>query len=481
MIPRRLGPRSAKPRTAKAGCAVVFLGLFLLAQPGCHTTSPPPNIILITIDTLRADHLSVYGDTTIHTPNIGRLAAEGILFENAFTNVTWTVPSLATVMTGEYPYEHGVRRWDDRLGTKVTLAATLRQHGYHTAAIVASAALDRVFGLDQGFEYYDDSIKTQDQLNRDTGQTSAGHILSQPEPPPLGSYLFDDKLADKAIAWIDHHPKGPFFLWVHFLGPHEKPERDNTGPNPTERAKAAYAPDVEFMDRQVGRFLQRIREDPIASQTAILFHSDHGQSLMEHGLMGHGQDLYDTTAHVPLIIRLPGKRDAGQRVNRVVANVDLFPTVLSLAGVPPPGTHGHDLLATDGKDETVYMETFLTADFPQDTTYEGKKLSFVYSLRGLRTRNWKLIETDPFPAPQPDGRDGPPLPVAFVDSHRAVALISMKEDPEERKSVATVFPKKTDEMLARLSTYASGDASGSHVDLDGATRERLRALGYLKR
>jgi len=461
-----------------AGLLLVLLEL--LELPSCQSASSPPNIILITIDTLRADRLSVYGNSTIRTPNIQRLADQGIVFEHAFTNVTWTVPSLATVMTGEYPFEHGVRTWEDHLDSRATLAALLHEHGYHTAAIVASAALDRVFGLNRGFTYYDDSLQPESKLSGGFGVSPKQHRLRRPHSPGREAYLHDDELADKAIAWLHGQRKEPFFLWVHFFGPHEKKDRDGSGPDGLQRAIAAYDPDVEFMDQQVGRFLDRLDHDPRAARTIVIFHSDHGQSLNEHGMIGHGLDLYDSTAHVPLIIRLPQKRRGGERVDRLVANIDLFRTILGLAAITaPPEVHGRDLLRSGPTDRAVYMETYLmTADpFVEEVDVGGRKLRVGRFVEGLRTRRRKLIVKGP--ALAADSAAVAVLPVAYVTAEKSVALFDLAKDPEEKHNVAKSHAGATEEMLTRLAGYTNGRAVGRHTALDEGTKERLRALGYL--
>jgi len=449
---------------------VVGLFVLLLALPSCRSTSaPPPNIVLITVDTLRADRLSVYGDSTIHTPNVQRLAGQGIVFDHAYTNVTWTVPSLASVMTGEYPFEHGVRTWGDHLAATTTLAALLRQHGYRTAAIVASAALDRVFGLNQGFAYYDDSLYPADKLQHAFGVSPTQHRLRRPRTPGQKAYLHDDALADKAIAWLRGQRKEPFFLWVHYFGPHEKKDRDGY-------------PDVEFMDREVGRFLAHLDADPRARRTVVIFHSDHGQSLNEHGAVGHGLDLFDTTEHVPLIIRLTQKQRAGERVGRLVANIDLFRTILRLAGIAaPPNAHGHDLLADGPADRAVYMETYLmTADpFVEEVNVGGRKRRVGHFVEGLRTLRRKLIVKGP--APAADSDDGAALPVAYVTAERSVALFDLAKDPNEKHNVAKSHAETAKKMLAQLAGYADGRLVEHHTALDEGTKERLRALGYLSK
>jgi arylsulfatase A-like enzyme len=472
--------------------------VFLLLCGACRSSHEvPPNVVLVTVDTLRADRLSPYGYAGISTPSLAKLAREGILFENAFADVTWTVPSMSSVMTGTYPTEHGVRTWNDRLADDwITLAELLAAHGYETAAILGSYALDRRFGLGQGFDTYDDSMNTPLIRN---AEPPAGDVdpsvRSRLEPAMWrlvregsDAYRPDDEVADRAIAWLDAQRASPFFLWVHFFGPHEKGKPPLGTPRERRRAIIAeqirrYDPDVVFIDQQLGRLLERIDADERAEHTAVVFHSDHGQSLKEHGRFGHGLDIYDTTAHVPLIIRLPSARRAGERVNSLVRNLDIFATILGLAGVEAPAyVASRDLLSRPIEPGGhVYLETYhLLPLSAQEVLIGGRRVRVGSVLKGVRTGEWKLVSQYPELVDPPE--DATELPEAFRTSQRIDRLYHLSADAEERNDLARSQPARLEQMRRVLERFSEREPERPRErrELDEAARERLRSLGYLE-
>ena len=468
-----------------------FAGLLMLVfAVGCERMrSQPLNIVLITVDTLRADRLAPYGYEKVRSPHIQALADDGILFESAICDTTWTTPSVASVMTGKYPFEHGVRTLINRLPqSETTLAEVMAQQGYRTGAIVGSFPLDRRFGFAQGFDSYDDDVNTAyfgaapeapdealfDGSSRDMWEWYSGRLRTQ-------AYRPDDQVATRAIEWLDGNDSAPFFLWVHFFGPHEKPNAaiggKRHGKNKRPAREVLYDRDVEKTDRQVGRVLDRIALDSRADRTVILFHSDHGQTLSEHEKPGHGFDLYDTNARVPLIIRLPGGERAGTRVARLVRNIDIFPTLAGLAGAKGRvGSRAQDLLSSSGGDEPhAYLETFLwTSAYAANDEKEVRDANKPrWGLRGLRTARFKLIVRAPIPgielAPDEESLESAPK------------LYDLEADPGEELNVASVNPEQLTRMLELLGRYPDRVArSRETLELDASARESLQALGYLE-
>ena len=283
-------------------------------------------MVLITIDTLRADHVGCYGYKQIKTPNIDGLAADGVRFERAFAVVPVTLPSHTSMLTGTYPMFSGMH---DFSGNKLsplqpTLASVLKQAGYQTGAVIASAVLDSRFGLNQGFDFYYDhfDFNRLDEAN-----------LDEMERP-------GNVVADVALNWLERNwleKDGPpknlqkkFFLWMHLYDPHfpyHPPE-----PYSREYAAQPYDGEIAFADEQVGRLLRFLKEKGIYQNTMIVLCGDHGESLGEHGEKTHGFFIYNATMHVPLIIRLPENRLPENAAARTVADpvslVDLMPTVL---------------------------------------------------------------------------------------------------------------------------------------------------------
>ncbi len=472
----------------------------MLASLGCTAPAPRPerpNIVLITVDTLRADRLGPYGYDKIATPAIARLAGEGIVFEKAFADASWTLPSLSSVMTGKYPTRHKMRSWNDRLHAEhETLAEVLAAQGYATAAIVGSYPLDRYFGLAQGFDHYDDEMTVA--LYEDEGSPSAPRQEVTDAPADdseaaratwqwsrewHNAYRTDREVADKAIEWLNGNPVERFFLWVHFFGPHEKGKRgdlDAAAQKAYGDAQVArYDSDVVETDRQVGRLLEALRGDPRFPATALIFHSDHGQSLNEHGIFGHGFELYDTNVHVPLIIRLPQGERAGERVAQLVRNLDIFATVIDLAGAGSNVWDSRDLLgAPPPADGHVYMETHHPVGLTAREVEVGVGVRNVgLSMRGIRTNRRKLINH--VPALGPGESPAEALPDDYVTRRTRSFLFDLTDDPGERRDLAAQRAKQLAHHQSLLDSHEEGpDHGAAETDLDDAAKERLRSLGY---
>jgi arylsulfatase A-like enzyme/Flp pilus assembly protein TadD len=283
----------------------------------------PPSIVLVSIDTLRADHVGAYGATSGATPNLDALAAEGVVFEGAVSPVPVTLPAHASMLTGLLPHRHGVR--DNglyRLPPDVpVLAAELAAARYDTAAVVAAAVLDRQYGLGRGFRVYDDAVGG-----------AAGLAIAERGAATV---------TDAALAAASRL-RPPFFLFVHYYDPHAA----YRPPSPwSERFSARpYDGEVAYADAEVGRLRRELAARGLATDPVFVVTSDHGEGLGEHGEATHGPFLYQATLHVPLIVAAPGRWPAGRRVKGLVSNLDVTPTLLSLAGRPVPASlDGRDL------------------------------------------------------------------------------------------------------------------------------------------
>jgi len=450
-----------------------------------------PNVILITIDTLRADRLSAYGYTKHQTPNIDRLAKEGVLFENAFCDVTWTTPSMASVMTGRYATVHGLRSSFERLSPQITtLAEVLSAQGVHTAALIASFPLDSMFGLDQGFALYDDSFE------RGLLDFKVPPVRDQPGSKAelrqflvlravQSAYRPDNEQSERAIRWLRDEKQEPFFLWLHYFGPHEKPH-SRADPLEEQQAQLAqYDPDVVETGAQVGRFLAALEALGLASRTAVVLHADHGQSLLEHNYLGHGKYLFDPSQHVPLLMRSPGQLPSGVRVKRLVRNIDLFPTILDLMRVkqtvPVDGGSLLPLIAgkDNGEPEETYVETYLAANtmFAEEVGPD-KNISLGFRRIGIRTPEWKFVINDPIPFVDQD--DPAPVTPEMRTRYYSEELYDLHSDPAEITNVITGHRDVAAEFWKKLGDYRTRRGSESQkMALDAASRERLRSLGYL--
>ncbi len=476
-----------RPNTKDTQSALLWI-LLACSLAACRSTDVPPNIVLITVDTLRADRLTPYGYDKIDTPAIAQLASESILFEQAVADTSWTLPSLSSVMTGLYPTQHGVRSWNNRLAeSQQTLAEVLRSNSYTTAAIAGSYALDRYFGLAQGFDHYDDtmtrSLFIQDPTKpKPKAPKVLDSYLARMHRQHTNAYRPDSEVADTAIAWIEGNQDTPYFLWVHFLGPHEKDKRAHVSQRDwnsyEDELVARYDPDVTTMDQEVGRFVDAIHKTPHFDDTAIIFHSDHGQSLKERGKFGHGTDLFDSTVHVPLIVRLPGAERAGERVRDIVRNLDIFSTVLNLAGATAENVESRDLLAERNRtSDYAYIESFLTIGLlGHEAEIEGRKRKLSTVLKGVRTNNAKLVARSPVLFE--NNRVSESLPPEYIETKTKLSLYDLSSDPDEMVNVVRSQQAVRSKLVPLLAKHQAEVQPGEEQDLDEAALERLRSLGY---
>jgi len=401
------------------------------------TRKPGANVVLITLDTTRADYLGSYGKTDVATPNLDRLAAEGVRFDQSVTSIPLTLPAHTSIMTGSIPPEHGVR---DNGGfyvpdDAVTLAEVLSGNGYRTGAVIGAYVLNRVWGLHQGFETYDDEFGPADPRDR----------------KDLHEQRDGADVAASAERWLDAHGGERFFLWLHFYDPHYpyEPPAEYAARHPDD----PYAGEIEYTDAVVGRVLDALRARGLYESTLIVVTGDHGEGLGEHREPDHGIYLYDSTVRVPLIVRAPGEAYRGV-VHDLSRDIDLAPTVLDYLGIePPPSFTGHSLLplaaGRPAPDDTrAYSESFYVR------YHYGWKEPVA-----ARTTRYKFID----------------LPEA--------ELYDLRADPGELHNVIDVQPEIAAEMKAWLDVQREGGSSGADVPepqaMDPETLARLQSLGYL--
>src|SRR5713226_9154706 len=410
--------------------------LLLTAPRALAAGNPAPNVVVITIDTLRPDHLGCYGYKQIRTPNIDALAADGIRFERAYTSVPVTLPSHTVIFTGTYPIYSGMHDFAaNKLSpTQPTLASVLKEHGYTTGAVVASAVLDSRFGLNHGFDFYYDHF--------DFSRLQESNLDEMERPGNV--------VADVTLDWLTKNYQKKFFLWMHLYDPHY-PYRP-PAPYSQEYASHPYDGEIAFADAQVGRLLRFLKEKGLYQNTLIVLSGDHGESLGEHGEKTHGFFIYNATLRVPLILHLPGEASA-KTVTDLVNLADLMPTVLQILKVDVPSqVQGRNLLAImapkkEDKSRSLYAETFLP------------RLHFNWSeLRGIETENYHFID-----APKPE-------------------LYDLTKDPGETQNLFGEKKAVAEEMRARLATliqqYTAGQELAEKTGLDPALMERLKSLGY---
>ncbi len=416
--------------------SLLMMACFLELPAAFAAGTPSTNVVVITIDTLRADHLGCYGYKQIHTPNIDALAADGVRFERAYTPVPVTLPAHTAIFTGSYPMLSGIHDFSaNKLNPQQpTLASVLKEHGYNTAAVIGSAVLDSRFGLNHGFDFYYDHFDFNRLLETN---------LDEMERP-------GNVVADVALDWLDKNYQKKFFLWMHLYDPHY-PYRP-PAPYSQDYGSRPYDGEIAFADAQVGRLLRFLKEKGLYQSTLIVLSGDHGESLGEHGEKTHGFFIYNATLQVPLIFRLPQGKLTKQ-ISAQVSLTDIMPTVLQILKVDTPSqVQGRNLLPLmDGKKSnesgSLYAETFLP------------RLHFNWSeLRGVETGNYHFID-----APKPE-------------------LYDLSKDPGETQNLLPQKKAVGEEMQAKLAAlireYSAGQEMAQKTGLDPALMERLKSLGY---
>jgi arylsulfatase A-like enzyme len=461
---------------------IVIAGLVtrrLLAR-SVAPVSARPNVFLLTVDTLRVDHLGCYGGTAVATPNIDSIAADGALFENDACPMPMTRPSLSTVHTSQHPREHGVVNNAIALpADAVTLAEVLAAAGYSTAAFTSVRLLDDASGLAQGFASFS-APKTH--------QKPAGRVAPQ------------------ALDWLGTRDRArPFFVWLHLFDPHlpySPPPEYAPGPGPgtvswrtllqaaganggdvsstlLDRALELYSGEIAYVDRWVGEVVKRLESLGVLDDTILVFTADHGECF-DHGIFfEHADCLYDGAVRVPLLVRYPRRVAAGTRIERQVEHLDLAPTILSLAGIGrPPSFRGRTLLPElpdPPKPMSADAFAFVAHPLYQNTAavQRSRKQETIRSVGGIPTRpilvdrpsyalrgeTWKLIA-----------------------ENETNELYDIRTDPGETRNLA---PEDA-QTLGELRGILDGKLAQHPLHLlapdevNPRLRETLRALGYVQ-
>jgi len=417
----------------RLGGYLCFAGLLMLGScKSVSTPSPRPlNLLLVTIDTLRADRLGCYGYSKNETPNLDKIAQRGGLFENAVAPAPLTAPSHASMMTGLYPTVHKVRNTGGFVvsPSDITLAKLLQEQGWETAAFVGSSVLKRRFGFNHGFSVYDDEMPTH----------ATGSAQEEPERRA-------GEVVNRAIKWLDAQSGKPFFLWVHVYDPHVP--YDPPAPFRDKYTDRPYDGEIAYTDLEVGRLFDSVARKSGAENTLIAVLSDHGESFSEHGEYTHGVFLYDTTLRIPFLLA-GGRVPAGVRVKQQARTVDLLPTLLELIGVKAPaGVQGASLVPTfRGSDvDTVYSYA--------ETLFPRLNMGWA-ELRSMRTNRWKYIR-----APKPE-------------------LYDLAQDPGETTNVIASHPEQAQGLEARLKALSATTEKVTPTAMDPRTLQQLRSLGYV--
>jgi len=435
------------------GCLLASAAIWLLLRPGKEPSEriadlwsqagvDKPNVVLITLDTTRADHIGCYGFAGARTPRLDALAGRGILFEQAATSSPLTLPAHCSILTGMYPTYHGVRvNGNTALSEEqTTIAEVLSPKGYACGAFIGAFVLDGRWGLRQGFELYDDKFDLKKYKHIDLG------AIQRP-----GSQVMD-----AALSWMQEQTDKPFFAWVHLYDPHtpyEPPEPYLSEFAPRGLA-GLYDGEIAFMDEQVGRCVDWLEKSGLSKNTILILIGDHGEGLGSHGEGTHGYFIYDYAVHVPLIVVTPFEKLRGIRVSSQVRAVDIFPTLLELTGADPAvqsqGRSLVPLIVRPSKKEEGYA-------YAESLT---PSLQFGWSpLHSLRTPRYKYID-----APKAE-------------------LYDLAQDADEQTNLTGSNSGLVREMKAELQRLMAETSRGAPTpqaaNLDKETMERLSALGYI--
>jgi len=388
------------------------------------------NVVLITLDTTRADRLGPYGFAGAATANIDQLARDGVVFEQAESAAPLTLPAHTTIFTGRLPPQHGVRDNGAILAApERTLAQVLYARGFRTAGFPASYVLDARWGLDRGFDLYD------------------GHFEYRGEGQPDGMRRSADQIVDRALAWLDRNSEMRFFAWLHFYDAH-------TPYVAQPRRGASYQDEIAFIDSQIGRLLVFLEERHLRDRTLLVIVGDHGESLGEHGERTHGLFVYEAVTRVPFIVSAPSTRLRGRRVADVVRSVDVMPTVLDLLQIPiPSNVYGVSLRAQmAGTPVAPQLDAYSETIYPHE--------HYGWSpLRAYRAGRFKLIEA---PRPELYDLDADPGERHNLYEARGVLAAALERhlagnEFSRGPSVATTPDHETAAALASLG-YASGSS-----------------------
>ena len=418
--------RNVEIRRFLASIALIFTG-FSLIFLGSAAAAPKPNLVLITIDSARADRMGFLGAKGALTPNLNRLAGESIVFDHAYAQAPGTVVSHDTILTGVYPQSTGLSEIGGTLSPSLpSLPDLLKAQGYHTAAFVGSIDLDPwnglAQGLDRGFQTYEAGFRP---------------VLPGDPRPPV-TERSGAEVVTKATAWLGHNAQGPFFLWIHI--------------NDARAARTSYNAALTSADAAIGKLVAALHAQKLDANTAVVVVADHGQSLGAHGEDGHGIFLYDETIHVPLLIRLPEEKPTTKQVTAKVRLVDVAPTLLEIAAIPVPSQmQGQSLLriakSGGGTDQPVYSRS----DFSQR--------GFGWSpLESWRASKYLYVR-----APKPE-------------------LYDLTADPGATHNLAQSSKATLDTLAGQLDSFDrrfSGESAKSATELSTTEMQKLASLGYV--
>ena len=445
-------------------CLVASAIAGTVPSPAATKPSPPtaPNVILITLDTTRADRMGFLGSKRGLTPNLDALARQSVVFTHAYSQVPLTTASHATILTGTYPQFHQVNDFGVPLAADLPYAPYIfRGDGYHTAAFVGSLVLDpetrSAPGFERGFDTYDAGFhrRRPDESRYEAIERRGGEVIG------------------RALDWLTTHRDGPFFIWVHLYDAHDP--YDPPEPFKTKYSSAPYDGEIAYVDAAVGKFLSWLRLRGFYDNSLIAVMADHGEALGEHGETTHGIFLYDETIHVPLLFKLPGERSGGFRVDDRVGLVDVLPTILQATGIQvPKEVQGESLLALIkpaaaklGSVSTRHAGAEAAKPAPSPASHD--RPAYAESDYPHRTFGWSSLRSM---------RTGKYL---FIEAPRK-ELYDQLADPKEKNNLSATSAAVVDTLASQIDAFrekTSATKDAPTVSADPGLQERLNALGYV--
>jgi arylsulfatase A-like enzyme len=440
-----------------------------------ESTADGPNVVLFIADTLRSDHIGPYGASDVKTPALDQLAADGVVFQNAFAHSSWTRPSIATILTSMYASSHQVMHKTDVLPDDVvTIAETMQEAGYRTSGFVTNINVAPSFNFQQGFDTYRylapsfffGATDSGSKLSLYSGMSLIRERFLSKQKYVDNYYQDADTVNGRALPWLEKNGTKPFFSLIHYMDPHDpyleipyngkaiaRVETPHPDGSRAKELRDLYISNIEYLDGFIGSVMDQLRAAGVYDNTVIGFVADHGEEFYEHEGWWHGTTLYDEQIHVPLIIKRVKSQGAGGRIAELAGTVDVTPTLLSAAGLEAaPSAQGRNLFGGPKPLQAVYAEE----------DHEGNVLE------SIRTTQWKLVLAN----------EGNPRGLEPVE------LYNIAADPGETNNLAESKPDVVAQLRGDLESLrqvaAASAVAGATGTLDSADEERLRLLGYIE-
>ncbi len=445
---------------------ICLMGCMSCSHHDSEPTLPKTNLLLITIDTVRADRLGCYGYPKKTSPNIDKLSENAFLFENTISQSAVTPVSHASIMTGLLPQNHRLRSLHGGVNyelqpEQLTWAEIMKSNGYKTGGFVSAFPVTQHYGLHQGFDEWDQQFKNNDGIGLITEKDIVNTGNAQRRA---------DVTASRTLSWLQQNAQQPFFIWTHFFDVHDpvlKPPKEYLDQFPlalldkTNMLRVLYDCELAFMDAEIGRILNKLEEMGVRKNTAVAIIADHGEGLGDHQWWGHCI-LYQEQTRVPFILSIPGK-EKGERIRELTRSIDFVPTIVDLLNLNTPKKHrfdGKSLHALINKEEekprVAYSESINDLSAYYNTPFEKE------SIYSLNDGHWKLIVH----------RENA--------NYKSFELFDLETDPRELRNLYATTPQTAERLLNQLESYQSYIDNARKPKIDKKTKAQLKSLGYIE-